>query len=73
MAFTHLIPSVSMVELTVEKIKFKGISKILRKCIFRRIENSTQCCTTNIVFFVMKYVFRLRMKKFTFALITFVV
>ena len=27
-AFTHLIPSVSMVELTVEKIKFKGISKI---------------------------------------------
>lgn len=73
MAFTHLIPSVSMVELTVEKIKFKGISKIKRKCIFRRIENSTQCCTTNIVFFVMKYVFRLRMKKFIFALITFVV
>ena len=45
-AFTHSIPSVSMVELTVEKIKFKRISKISRKSIFRRIENFSQCCTT---------------------------
>lgn len=28
MAFTHWIPSISVVELTVEKTKFKGISKI---------------------------------------------